>query len=130
MKQPNANRFGWGSLLAAFFGGALLGQGLGDNPPSKSSEARAVSDDAASQIETFAALPNTVSEAGPEPAPETDFVEVEESKQLYDQPIEPTSNVYFRNCSAARAAGAAPVYLNEPGYASHLDRDGDGVGCE
>jgi hypothetical protein len=37
---------------------------------------------------------------------------------------------YYRNCSAARAAGAAPVYAGEPGYARHLDRDGDGVGCE
>ncbi len=41
-----------------------------------------------------------------------------------------SANVYYRNCSAARAAGAAPVYAGEPGYASHLDRDNDGVGCE
>jgi hypothetical protein len=38
--------------------------------------------------------------------------------------------VYYANCSAARAAGAAPVYRGDPGYASHLDRDNDGVGCE
>lgn len=37
---------------------------------------------------------------------------------------------YFPNCSAARAAGAAPVYRGNPGYASHLDRDGDGISCE
>jgi len=36
----------------------------------------------------------------------------------------------FRNCSAARAAGAAPVRRGDPGYGTHLDRDGDGVGCE
>ena len=36
----------------------------------------------------------------------------------------------FANCSAARAAGAAPVRRGEPGYGSRLDRDGDGVGCE
>jgi hypothetical protein len=36
----------------------------------------------------------------------------------------------FANCSAARAAGAAPVYRGDPGYGSHLDRDNDGVGCE
>ena len=36
----------------------------------------------------------------------------------------------FANCTAARAAGAAPVRRGEPGYGSHLDRDGDGVGCE
>nr|WP_100207003.1 excalibur calcium-binding domain-containing protein [Sphingobium yanoikuyae] len=36
----------------------------------------------------------------------------------------------FPNCSAARAAGAAPVRVGDPGYGRHLDRDGDGVGCE
>jgi hypothetical protein len=36
----------------------------------------------------------------------------------------------FANCSAARAAGAAPVSVGDPGYGRHLDRDGDGVGCE
>ncbi|MEO7635929.1 MAG: excalibur calcium-binding domain-containing protein, partial [Sphingomicrobium sp.] len=35
----------------------------------------------------------------------------------------------YRNCSAARAAGAAPVRAGDPGYGSHLDRDGDGIGC-
>lgn len=38
--------------------------------------------------------------------------------------------VIFPNCSAARAAGAAPVHRGDPGYARHLDRDGDGIGCE
>ena len=39
---------------------------------------------------------------------------------------------YYANCSAARAAGAAPVYSSDPGYSRRLDRDGDrdGVGCE
>jgi hypothetical protein len=37
---------------------------------------------------------------------------------------------YFANCSAARAAGAAPVRIGDPGYSRRLDRDGDGVGCE
>lgn len=36
----------------------------------------------------------------------------------------------FRNCTEARAAGAAPVHVGEPGYGPHLDRDGDGIGCE
>jgi hypothetical protein len=38
--------------------------------------------------------------------------------------------VYFPNCSAARAAGAAPIHAGEPGYRRKLDRDGDGVACE
>ena len=36
----------------------------------------------------------------------------------------------FANCSQARAAGAAPVREGDPGYGRHLDRDGDGIGCE
>lgn len=36
----------------------------------------------------------------------------------------------FANCSEARAMGAAPVRRGAPGYGPHLDRDGDGVGCE
>lgn len=40
------------------------------------------------------------------------------------------SSTSFENCTAAREAGAAPVHRGDPGYGSHLDRDGDGVGCE
>ncbi|MPY68241.1 MBL fold metallo-hydrolase [Deinococcus sp. SDU3-2] len=42
----------------------------------------------------------------------------------------PPSSAYYPNCAAARAAGAAPVRVGQPGYGRHLDRDGDGVGCE
>lgn len=38
--------------------------------------------------------------------------------------------VYYKNCSAVRAAGKAPLYRGQPGYASHLDRDHDGIACE
>lgn len=36
----------------------------------------------------------------------------------------------YANCTAARAAGAAPVRRGDPGYGAHLDRDNDGIGCE
>ena len=39
-------------------------------------------------------------------------------------------SVYYANCAAARAAGAAPVMRGSPGYSRKLDRDNDGVGCE
>ena len=39
-------------------------------------------------------------------------------------------SVYYANCDAARAAGAAPLHRGDPGYGSHLDGDGDGVACE
>ena len=38
--------------------------------------------------------------------------------------------VYYRSCAEARAAGAAPLRVGDPGYGRHLDRDGDGVACE
>lgn len=37
---------------------------------------------------------------------------------------------YYKNCDAARVAGAAPLFRHDPGYGPHLDRDGDGVACE
>lgn len=40
------------------------------------------------------------------------------------------SSVYYQNCTAVRAAGAAPLYQGQPGYRSALDRDHDGVACE
>lgn len=40
-------------------------------------------------------------------------------------------SVYYANCKAVRAAGKAPLYAGQPGYATpRLDRDGDGVACE
>ena len=44
-------------------------------------------------------------------------------------PQQPT-DVSFRNCQQARAAGRAPIYAGQPGYGRHLDRDGDGIACE
>ena len=49
-------------------------------------------------------------------------------QQVLPPPVEP--EVYYKNCSSARAAGAAPVYSGDPGYRLALDRDGDGIGCE
>lgn len=42
----------------------------------------------------------------------------------------PPGDVYYENCTAARAAGAAPIYRGEPGYRPALDRDDDGIACE
>lgn len=40
------------------------------------------------------------------------------------------SGVYYRNCNAAWAAGAAPLSRGQPGYRPEMDGDGDGVACE
>ncbi|WP_232322487.1 thermonuclease family protein [Brevibacillus parabrevis] len=43
---------------------------------------------------------------------------------------QPVQEVYYANCSEAKAAGAAPLYRGEPGYRAKLDRDKDGFACE
>ncbi|WP_406388864.1 excalibur calcium-binding domain-containing protein [Streptomyces sp. NBC_00211] len=40
------------------------------------------------------------------------------------------SSVSYRNCTAVRQAGAAPIRRGDPGFGPHLDRDGDGIACE
>lgn len=42
----------------------------------------------------------------------------------------PAGNVYYQNCDAVRAAGAAPIYPGDPGFQPKFDRNNDGVGCE
>jgi hypothetical protein len=58
-------------------------------------------------------------------------------QRVAPQPVAPqpsndssSSAVYYKNCDAARAAGAAPINRGEPGYRSALDRNNDGVACE
>ncbi|WP_245655388.1 excalibur calcium-binding domain-containing protein [Nocardia coubleae] len=46
------------------------------------------------------------------------------------RPEAPSPGVYYKNCKAARAAGAAPIYRGEPGYRPELDANSDGVACE
>jgi len=50
--------------------------------------------------------------------------------QMAPAPAPAPAAVTYANCTAVRAAGAAPIHVGQPGYSSKLDRDGDGVGCE
>jgi hypothetical protein len=46
-------------------------------------------------------------------------------------PVAPApASVYYANCTAAKAAGAAPLYAGQPGDRSAMDGDKDGVACE
>ncbi|HDR4424326.1 TPA: excalibur calcium-binding domain-containing protein, partial [Bacillus cereus] len=58
----------------------------------------------------------------------------EEQKKAQQTQTQPaagnTSNAYYKNCDAVRAAGKAPLYKDQPGYSRKLDKDGDGVACE
>ncbi|TQJ69610.1 excalibur calcium-binding domain-containing protein [Arthrobacter sp. SLBN-100] len=40
------------------------------------------------------------------------------------------AGVFYANCAAAKAAGAAPIQAGEAGYRAGLDRDLDGIACE
>ncbi|WP_406640001.1 excalibur calcium-binding domain-containing protein [Amycolatopsis sp. WGS_07] len=65
--------------------------------------------------------PHTSEQAAPPPPPDP----------VQDQPEpEQPSSAYYKNCAAAKAAGAAPLHRGDPGYRPALDRDGDGVACE
>jgi hypothetical protein len=66
--------------------------------------------------------------------PFTETVTFRPKQPVYEQPaissVTSDSEVYYANCSAARAAGAAPIMEGQPGYRSRLDRDSDGIACE
>ncbi|MFF2570994.1 excalibur calcium-binding domain-containing protein [Streptomyces sp. NPDC058084] len=62
------------------------------------------------------------SESSSEPEPET--TEPEPS------PPASSAEVYYENCDAVRAAGAAPLLRGQRGYRAALDRDGDGMACD
>ncbi|GAA2889363.1 hypothetical protein GCM10010472_54740 [Pseudonocardia halophobica] len=66
----------------------------------------------------FVAAPRAAAPAASAPAP------------VASAPASGGSSTYYANCSAAKAAGAAPLYAGDPGYRRALDRDGDGVACE
>ncbi|MGH3693540.1 MAG: excalibur calcium-binding domain-containing protein [Pseudonocardiaceae bacterium] len=60
-----------------------------------------------------------------------------ESQPIERQPVAPQPVTesgggapYYRNCTEARAAGAAPLHRGEPGYRDELDRDQDGTACD
>lgn len=51
-------------------------------------------------------------------------------RQTAPSPQPASSELNFSNCKEARAAGYSHMRRGEPGYAPHLDRDGDGVACD
>lgn len=68
---------------------------------------------------------------------ETTTKKEEPAKKQSEKPVveaqkstAPSSNVQYKNCTEARAAGVTPIHEGEPGYSRKLDRDGDGVACE
>lgn len=70
-------------------------------------------------------IPNPTPPPAPKPRPKPPVV-----APPVTPPPPPPVEKYFKNCTEAWNAGAAPVRRGDPGYGRHLDRDGDGVGCE
>ncbi len=65
----------------------------------------------------------------PEPAPAAEPLPAEAPVPVPAAPAAP-GDVYYPNCDAVKAAGAAPIRAGDPGWQPKFDRDGDGVGCE
>ena len=125
-EEPKTWPRGWAlaAVAAAFLGGRWSATGDAPAPQpvasaafvSPAAEAATTPDNVVAALEAQADLLDAAADADP-PAEPVAYVE-------------PEREVYYQNCSAARAAGAAPVMAGAPGYAPHLDRDKDGVGCE
>ena len=73
----------------------------------------------------------TVTEAAASAAPPAaDTPTPEPAAPTTAAPAPAPAAAYYANCTEARAAGVTPLHRGDPGYASKLDRDGDGVACE
>ncbi|MCD2193568.1 thermonuclease family protein [Actinomycetospora endophytica] len=68
--------------------------------------------------------------SAPRPAPAVGTPKPQPRPAAAVAPAAPASSAYYANCTAARAAGVAPLHRGEPGYSAKLDRDGDGIACE
>ncbi|WP_314172839.1 excalibur calcium-binding domain-containing protein [Streptomyces winkii] len=130
-----------GLFLTWFFGFAL---GTAGESGSAAPEERAVASATPRPTATATVTETAAPEAEPAPTvTETEKVKVRTTVTVTAKPHDNgtsgsgsgsgsggSGSVHYGNCSEARAAGAAPVHRGEPGYGRHLDRDGDGVGCD
>ena len=74
----------------------------------------------------------------PKPAPAPAPAQNQPARQAQAQaqpvrhqaPAPAASGKRYKNCRAVWNELGRPIRSNEPGYGRHLDRDGDGVGCE
>jgi micrococcal nuclease len=81
-------------------------------------------------IENYAQADGFHDEAAAKPAPTTQPTKKPIPSQTPSANTETSGDVYYKNCTAAKAAGAAPIHKGDPGYSTKLDRDGDGIACE
>lgn len=147
-----SGRPGWARkrvVIPAAFGVFIIGVAIGGAGSGGGTEATASAKPApaptvtATATETAAAHPSPAAtvtvEATPKPAPtvtRTKTVRVTVAPRPAaagtggGSSTSGGGSTYYANCTAVRAAGAAPLHAGDPGYGRHLDRDGDGVACE
>lgn len=122
-----------GAAVAAGIVGFLLGRWSGvEGPPApqQATGVQALAQPAAESNGPSSADVDTSARTQPAAAYMRDAVEPTVATPAAVEPEPAAAFVYYPNCAAARAAGAAPIHAGDPGYASKLDRDGDGVACE
>lgn len=134
------NRSLW-ITLASSVAALLVGIGIGgtSTPPAEIVEVP-VPGPTVTPTATPVPAPTVTVTATPQPAPTVTVTaepvpaaEPAPEPQLVEEPQAPApvaENVYYKNCTEARAAGVTPIYAGEPGYRSALDRDNDGIACE
>lgn len=66
----------------------------------------------------------------PEPVAAPEPVQQAPAPVQQPVPAEPAPEPSYTNCTAVKAAGAAPIYPGQPGWEDKFDRDHDGMGCE
>lgn len=107
---------------------------LTDERDSLSDERDALADEIDTLTDSVSELTQKISDEQAKTAAEKQRADAAEERVAASEPSsdspQSSASTYYQNCTAARAAGAAPVYSGDPGYGPHLDRDGDGVGCE
>ncbi|TFD34254.1 DUF1524 domain-containing protein [Cryobacterium cryoconiti] len=79
---------------------------------------------------SFTPAPAPVVVAPPAPAPVVAPVPDPEPAPAAPAPAPAPVDVYYENCDAVRAAGAAPIQAGSPGFQPKFDRDKDGIGCD
>ncbi|WP_245614237.1 excalibur calcium-binding domain-containing protein [Actinokineospora inagensis] len=73
----------------------------------------------------------TTTTAAPKPPPVTTVPAAPVTTVEAAEPeVAKPAQAYYKNCTEAKAAGAAPLHQGDPGYRAALDKDHDGVACE
>jgi hypothetical protein len=140
---PTATRRRWArkriiipTIVAAWFIGVGMGSAGGDTSTEKAASTKAAPAPTVTVTATAAPTATATVTASPKPAVTVTKVKTRTVRVTVTAQADTYGSsggggsVYYSNCSEARAAGDTPLYRGDPGYASHLDRDGDGVACE